>query len=67
VPNGLNQKDEFKPSFTQILRLMYEEESDLALMIRETYMKDPKAQKFLSDLKISKKVKGGMLPHERGA
>ena len=58
VPDALSRKDEYKPSSTQILRLMYEGENDLARRIREAYMKDPEAQKFLSDLRIGKKVKG---------
>jgi hypothetical protein len=58
VPDALSRKDEFKPSSTQMLRLMFEGESDLARRIREAYMKDPEAQKFLSDLRVGKKVKG---------
>jgi hypothetical protein len=58
VPDALSRKEEHRPSTTQILRMMYAGEGDLARKIREAYMKDPEAQKFLSDLRSGKKVKG---------
>jgi hypothetical protein len=49
---------EHKSNTTQVLRLMYAGEGDLAKRIREAYMKDPEAQKFLSELRCDKKPKG---------
>ena len=38
--------------------MIYAGEGNLTRRIREAYMKDPEAQKFLSDLRIGKKVNG---------
>jgi len=50
VLDALSRKEEHRPSSTQILCMMYADEGDLARRIMEAYMKDPEAQKFLSDL-----------------
>lgn len=38
--------------------MMYVGEGDFARRIREAYMKDPEAQKMLSDLQSGKKIRG---------
>ena len=70
VPDALSRKDEHRPSITQVLRVIYAGEGDLAKRIREAYMKDPEAQKFLSELRCGKKPKGirlhqGMIKFKR--
>ena len=56
VPDALSRKDEYK-SATQLLRMMYSGESDLARKLRESYMQDEEAQGMLKTLRKGGKVK----------
>jgi hypothetical protein len=53
----ISRQDELQAINTmQVLRLMYKGEGDLAWQIREGYMKDPKAQRLLGELRAGKKL-----------
>ncbi|KAL3688559.1 hypothetical protein R1sor_014868 [Riccia sorocarpa] len=56
VPDALSRKEEYMSSSTQVLRLMYQGETDLERKIREGYMSDPTAREYLEKLRQGNKV-----------
>ncbi|KAL2632608.1 hypothetical protein R1flu_004087 [Riccia fluitans] len=58
VPDALSRKEEYMPSSSRVLRVMYQRESDLERRIRETYMQDETDKEYLEKIK-----KGGKVPH----
>ncbi|KAL2629296.1 hypothetical protein R1flu_013982 [Riccia fluitans] len=61
VPDALSRKEEFMPSSTQVLRVMYHGESDLKKRIRETYKQDGMAKEYLERIKKGGKKTQGLL------
>ena len=58
MPDALSRRKEFHAmSMTQTLRLMYKAEGNLQQKIKEGYLKDPKAQRLLNELRKGKAFK----------
>jgi hypothetical protein len=58
IPDALSRQEELQVvTTTQVLRLTYKDKGGLEQRIRKGYMKDPKAQRLLAELRANKKLK----------